>query len=106
MGGHRCRGAGDHDLTAAESAFRAQVDDPVGGLDDVEIVLDDDDGVAVVAQPVQHGQQLRDVVEMQAGGGFIQYIQGLAGIALGMSFRERQLLTISYQIVLTVLLAN
>ena len=34
---------------------------PVGGLDDVEIVLDD--GVAVIAQPVQYHQQLCDVVE-------------------------------------------
>ena len=74
MSGDILRGAGDHDLTAANAAFRAQVDDPVGGLDDVEVVLDDDDGVAVIAQPVQYGQRLRDVVEMQAGGGFVQYI--------------------------------
>ncbi len=26
--------------------FRPQVDDPVGGFDDVDVVLDDDDGVA------------------------------------------------------------
>ena len=83
MAGHVCRGAGDHDLAAAESAFRAQVDDPVGGLDDIEIVLDDDDGVAMIAQALQYGQQLRDIVEMQAGGGFVQYIECLAGVAPG-----------------------
>jgi hypothetical protein len=32
------------------AALRAQVDDPVGGLDHVQVVLDDDHGVAVVAQ--------------------------------------------------------
>jgi len=37
-------------------------------------VLDDDDGIAVIAQAVQYRQQLRDIVEVQAGGGFIQYI--------------------------------
>jgi len=56
MAGHRCGGTGDHDLAAADTAFRAEIDDPVGGLDDVEVVLDDDDGVAVIAQPVQHRQ--------------------------------------------------
>ena len=31
---------------AAGAALGAEVDDPVGGLDDVQVVLDDDDGVA------------------------------------------------------------
>ena len=66
---HVCRGAGNHDFAAAESAFRAEVNDPVGGLDDIEVVLDDDDGVAVIAQPVQYRQQLCDVMEVQAGAG-------------------------------------
>ena len=56
VAGHFCRGAGDHDLATADAAFRTEVDDPVSGLDDVEVVLDDDDGVAVVAQPVQYRQ--------------------------------------------------
>ena len=34
------------DQAAARAALGAQVDDPVGGLDDVQVVLDDDDGVA------------------------------------------------------------
>ena len=33
MAGHVGRGAGDHDFTAADPAFRTQIDDPVGGLD-------------------------------------------------------------------------
>ena len=47
------RGAGDglgralgDDAAAALAALGAQVNDPVGGLDDVEVVLDDDQGVA------------------------------------------------------------
>ena len=56
MAGHVCRRTGDHDLATADAAFRTEVDDPVGGLDDVEVVLDDDDGVAVITQPVQYRQ--------------------------------------------------
>jgi hypothetical protein len=32
MAGHVCRGASDDDLATADAAFRAQVDDSVGGL--------------------------------------------------------------------------
>ena len=49
-------GAGGDDFAASVAAPElisgAEVDDPVGGLDDVELVFDDDDGVAAVAQPV------------------------------------------------------
>ena len=81
VSGDILRGAGDYDLTPADAAFLAQVDDPVGGLDDVEVVFDDDDGVAMIAQAVQHGQQLCDIVEMQAGGGFIQYIYSVLPVS-------------------------
>src|SRR5471030_2666237 len=67
--------AGGDDLPAARAAFGAEVDDPVGRLDDVEVVLDDDQRVALVAQTVHHLQQQIDIVEVQAGGRFIQYIQ-------------------------------
>ena len=46
----------DDDFTTFVTALWAQVDDPVGGLDDIEVVFDDDNGVAVVAQAVQHRQ--------------------------------------------------
>ena len=64
------RSRGD-DLAAAVAAFGAEVDDPVGGFDDFEVVLDDHDRVAGVDQLVQHFQELCHVVEVQAGGGFI-----------------------------------
>ena len=62
--------------------------DPVGGLDDVEVVLDHDHRVAVVAQPVQHAQQQVDVVEMQARGGLVEDVERAAGVALGELERE------------------
>ena len=72
-----------HDAPAASAALGAQVDDPVGRLDDVEVVLDDDDGVAVVDEPVQHLQQLLDIGEVQAGGGLVEDVDGAAGGPLG-----------------------
>jgi hypothetical protein len=68
---------------AAVAAFGAHVDEPVGGLDDVEVVLDDDHGVAVVAQAVEHAEQHLDVGEVQAGGGLVEDVEGAAGVALG-----------------------
>src|SRR5260370_37294332 len=52
--------AGGDDLPASRPAFRTEVDDPVGGLDHIQVVLDHDDRVAGVHQPVEHAEQLAD----------------------------------------------
>ena len=67
------------DEAAAATAFRTEVDDPVGGLDHVEIVLDDEHGVALVDQSVQHVQQPTDVFEVQTGCWFVEDIEGVPG---------------------------
>ena len=55
--GDGARPAGrDHPSTAA-SALRAEVDDPVGGGDHVEVVLDDEYRVAGCEQRVERGEQ-------------------------------------------------
>ena len=51
----------------------------VGALDDVQVVFDDHHGVAAVHQPLEHLQQLAHVVSVEAGGGLVQDIDGLAG---------------------------
>ena len=61
-----------HHSPPTRPALRPHVDQPVGGFDDVQVVFDDDDGVARVAQLVQHFEQQRDVGKVQAGGGFVQ----------------------------------
>src|SRR5690606_8925893 len=43
---HVLRGTGGNDATAARPAFGSEIDHPVGGLDDVEVVLDDKNGVS------------------------------------------------------------
>src|SRR5215831_2296803 len=80
--------AGNQHAATAGAAFGAEVEDPVRGLDDVEIVLDDHDGIALVAQPMQHVQQLCYVVEVQPGGGLVEDVERAAGGALGQLARE------------------
>ena len=69
-----------HDVPAVRARFRAQVDDPVGRLDHVEIVLDHDDRVALVDEAIEHFEQLGQVVEVQAGGRLVEQVQRLAGV--------------------------
>ena len=93
------RAGGDH-LAAAVAAFRPHVDDPVGGLDHVEVVLDHQHGVAGVDQALQHLRAALDVGEVQAGGRLVEDVERAAGgrarqlvrqlDALGLAARERR----------------
>ena len=46
-GGHGFGGPTHDELATFVAAFRTQVDDVVGALDDIEVVFDDDNGVSV-----------------------------------------------------------
>ena len=50
------RSPGSDDAPATVTALRAEIDEPVRRLDDVEIVFDYDDGIAVVAQTMQYAE--------------------------------------------------
>ena len=88
-----------HDGTAAVAALGAKVEHAVGHLDDVEVVLDDKDGVASVNQTLEHVDELPNVLEVQACGGLVQDVEGLARLlavqllrklhALRLAARER-----------------
>ena len=75
-GGDLFGGAMGDDVAAALAAFGAEVEDVVGVADDVEVVLDDDDGVAEVGEAVQDFEELADVVEVEAGGGLVEEVEG------------------------------
>ena len=77
------RRAAGGDLAAGFAPFGPQVDDPVGRLDDVQVVLDHQHRVAQVDQPVEHGQQLADVVEVQAGRRLVEDVERVAGVDAG-----------------------
>ena len=72
------RALGD-DPAAPVAALRTEVDDPVGGLDDVEVVLDDEDRVAAVDQPVEDLEQLLDVGEVEPGRRLVEDVERPAG---------------------------
>jgi len=55
---HLFRRAGGDDLAALIAAFRAEIDEPVRGLDDVEIVFNDQERGARFQELAESGQQL------------------------------------------------
>ena len=70
-----------------EPPSRPEVDDPVGGLDDVEVVLDDEHRVALVDQAGQDREQAAHVLEVEAGRRLVEQVDGVAGRALGQLAR-------------------
>src|SRR5882762_2941595 len=62
-------------------ALGAEVDDPVGLLDHVEVVLDDEHGVAEIDEALQDVEELSNVVEVEAGGGLVEDVERAAGLA-------------------------
>ena len=67
-----CRRARGNDASAGFAALRSHLDQPVGASDHIQVVLDDQQRVAAVQQLVEGAHQLRDVLEVQAGGGLIE----------------------------------
>jgi hypothetical protein len=76
-------GAVGDDASTTFAALGAEIEDVVGVADDVEVVLDDDDGVAEVSEAVQDFEELADVVEVEAGGGLVEEVEGASCLALG-----------------------
>ncbi len=61
-----------HNFPAVFAALGAKIDEPVGIANYVEIMFDDDDGVSQIGQPMQHVEQLFDIVEMKARGRLVE----------------------------------
>ena len=68
-------GAGDDHLSAVLAGAGTDVDHPVGGADRVLVVLDDDQGVAEVAQPDQRLDQPMVVALVQADARLVEHVQ-------------------------------
>lgn len=91
------RAVGD-DPAALLTAAGPQIDDVVGGQDDVEVVLDDHDGGAAVRQGAELPHQHLGIGGMQPRGGLVEQVQSapLAGAlefggqldALGLAARQ------------------
>ena len=82
MGRHLLRGADAEDLAAAGTALGSEVDDVVGGLDDVQIVLDDEDRVAAVDEAAEDFEKPVHVLKVKAGRRLVEEVEGLASLPL------------------------
>jgi hypothetical protein len=66
------RGAREDDPAAIESGAGNEIDDPVGVRHVRLMVLDSDDRLAGVDEPVEQTEQLRDVGTVQPAGRFVE----------------------------------
>ena len=71
------------EVAAFAAGAGAEVEDFVGIGDDIEVVLDEDEGVAALDEFVEDGEELDDVVAMEADGGFVEEVEGFAGRPFG-----------------------
>ena len=63
----------EYDLPAVLSGARADVQDPIGGLHHLGIVLDHDQGVAGVAQTLHDADDPADIARMKSDGRLVEY---------------------------------
>lgn len=86
--GDVCRCSDGDYLATRITSFGTYVDDVVGNLYHIEIMLDDDDGIALVRQFVQYAEQQPYVLEMQACRRLVQDIQRASRVAFGEFGRQ------------------
>src|SRR5208282_1549610 len=85
---HVLRSSLRHDSPAALAAFWAKVDDPVGLLDDIQIVFDDQNRIAEVDEALQDIHKFPHIVEMKAGSGLVENVHRAPGLTLGELARQ------------------
>jgi hypothetical protein len=71
VGGDFGNGARGEDVAAKLARAGTEVEEMVGGADDAGVVLDDEDGVAEIAQGVEDADELGGVSGMEADGGLV-----------------------------------
>jgi len=54
------------------TASWAEVDAPVGGVDHIDLVLDDDHRAAALGQAGEDADEAAEIVWVQPGGGFVE----------------------------------
>ena len=69
-------------VAAAVSALRAEVDNVVGGLNHVKVVLDDDDGVSRIDESLKYRNQFFNIRRVKSRCGLVENVNGLAGASL------------------------
>src|SRR5690606_2835766 len=77
------RGSRCNDLPASCSSLRSQVDHPVGGLDQVKVVLYHNHGVPLVHKLLDHFDQHPDILKMESGCRLVHDIESVPRADLG-----------------------
>src|SRR3989475_3449233 len=75
MAQHVAEGAGGHDLTAVPPGAGAEVHDVVGGADRLLVVLDDEHGVAEVAQALERVEEAPVVPLVQSDRRLVEDVE-------------------------------
>ena len=73
-----CGSAVGDEVAAVLAGAGAEVEDVVGVADGVFVVLDDEDGVAEVAQVFERGDEALIVALVQADGGLVEHVEDAA----------------------------
>ena len=72
------RRAGTDESTPALPALGSKINQPVSGFDDIEVMLDDDQRMPDIYQPIENNKKLLNIAEVQASSGLIEH-QQIAG---------------------------
>jgi hypothetical protein len=65
-------GASGDEFSAFRSCFWAEIEDPVGIFDNIEMVLDDKKRGTLVDEAVEQSDEEGDIIQVKTGGGFIE----------------------------------
>ena len=65
-------GSSSDDATAFHFGLGTEVDDPVGALENVKIVLDNDKRIALIDEALHDAEQEADILEVQTCRGFVE----------------------------------
>src|SRR6185437_15240036 len=84
-----------HDRAAFQTTLGSEIDDVIGCLDDIEIVLDHEDRVATIHQRVQNLEQHAHILEVQTRGRLVQNVESASRVPLGQLGRKLDALRLS-----------
>ena len=65
------RGSFKNDLTTIESGFWSDLDNVVGILNNIGLMLDNKEGIADIDEAVKDGEKFLNVAEMKSGCGLV-----------------------------------
>ena len=82
-------GAGEDEFASLVAGVRTEVENPVGGFNDLEVVFDDDEAVAGIDEALENLEENFYVFEMEAGGRFVENEEsGFGAFLLGGKFGQ------------------